>query len=469
MRRRNYLEVTGAGLASALFGQQAAAQEGNGPPEDPPGDAPGKKRKSVMGLTDDPIEPVRVGIIGAGGRRGKLLTRLIHAMYPDKGVIKAICDVREDELAETYAELEKGGQNPDTYYESKDSWKEMVERDDLDLVFVFTNWSNHTPMCVYAMEQGKHVAVEVPAATSVKEGWELVKTAEKTQQHCMQLENVCYFENEMWVLNMAKDGVFGELTYGAGAYIHDLRKNLFELTRDRHPPYWRLKQHAENKGNLYPTHGLGPIAQYMDILRGDRFESLVSVESLEASLTQLAQEVDPSHPWHGHDDFEHGDTNMSLIQTAKGRLVLVQHDVVTTRGYSRLNQIAGPDGFHEGFPSQLALTEEGHGWVDDETYDEYFNEYRHPLWEEMEDLAEEYGGHGGGDFLMIYRLFDALNKGKPLDQDVYDAATWSGAITGLSQASAERGGQPMKFPNYTQGRWEEDRELQIQKDYNLPS
>jgi len=313
-------------------------------------------------------------------------------------------------------------------------------------------------MAIGAMEQGHHVATEVPMAMTLEECWDLVDTAERTQRHCMMLENVCYFEEEMWVLNMVKQGVFGdELNYGEGAYIHNLADNLF----NRQPlPQWnhyRLRQHVHRQGNLYPTHGQGPIAQYMDILRGDKYEYLVSAETKETRLTERAKEADPDHEFYEHEDFAHGDMNMSLIQTNQGRTINLQHDVVTNRGYDRLNKIQGVDAYHEGYPSQLAVDSEGHGFVDDETYYEYWDEYSHPLWDEMGELAEEVGGHGGSDFLELYRFYEALIEGRPTDMDVYDGATWS-AVGPISRASVERGSRPIRFPDFTRGEWHRDRE-----------
>jgi len=388
------------------------------------------------------------------------MTQLIHSMYPDKGVIKAICDIREHRVEKTYNYLSERGQRPDRYSGSKDEWKNLVKRDDLDLVFVFTHWEPHAPMAVYAMEQGKHVAMEVPAAITVNAAWDLVNTAERTQRHCTMLENVCYGEVELWILNMVKNGVFGRLTYGEAGYIHDLLDPMFS---ERHYNRYRLRNHLKRQGNLYPTHAIGPLAQYMDILRGDRFEYLISMSSPEESLTQKAQQVPSTHEFHGRDDFAHGDMNVTLIKTQKGRLITLKHDVVTHRPYDRINALAGTDGYHQGheFPTNLSIKGEGdHGWLDDKRYRVYRSRYEHPIWDDMKEAAREQGGHGGKDFLELYRLFDALNEGRPLDMDVYDAATWS-VIAPLSAVSIENNGKPITFPDFTRGGWERERELQI--------
>lgn len=457
--RRSYLKglASAAGLLTVTATGTVRGSDEEGVPEE----IPPAKGDSVMGLTVDPMQPVRVGIIGLGNR-GSFLTQLIDAMHPDKGVIKAICDLREEAVEETRSWIETEGNNetPDTYSGTKNSWKKLVRRDDIDVVFVFTHHGAHAPMAEYAMKKGKHVAVEVPMATTIEECWSLVDTAEKTQKNCMMLENVVYFDIEMWVLNMVRHGVFGDqLTYASGGYIHNLISNYF---LQAYWNDWRARNHLKYKGDLYPTHGLGPIAQYMGIQRGDRFEYIVSQESPETRLTQKAQTVDRDHWAYGRDDWANGDTTRSEIRTNSGRQIHLEFDVKTNRAYSRLNELAGSDAYHKGFPSRLAVDKEGHGFVDDATYDAYRKQYRHPLWVQMGDIAEEYGGHGGGDFLEIYRLFDALNDGRPLDMDVYDGAAWS-AVRPLSAISIEHGGKPVRFPEFTRGRWKQERTLEVMK------
>ena len=426
----------------------------------PPPRAPPKRGNSVIGLAEQ-IKPVRAGIIGLGNR-GSGMAQLIDAMAPDKGVIKAICDIREEPVKQTRQWIAEEGNNdvPDTYTGSKNSWKKLVQRDDIDLVFVFTNHGAHAPMAEYAMKKGKHVAVEVPMATTIEDLWKLVDTAEKNQKNCMMMENVCYFDTEMWVLNMERNGVFGDqLNYASGGYIHNLVENYFFQAYWND---WRARNHLKHKGDLYPTHGLGPIAQYMGIQRGDRLEYIVSQESPESRMTQKAETLDSDHWAYGRDDWANGDTTRSEIITNQERQIHLQFDVKTNRAYSRLNELAGSDAYHEGFPSNLAVDSEGHEFVDDATYEAYREEYRHPLWVQMEEIAEKYGGHGGGDFLEIYRLFDAFNDGRPLDMDVYDGAAWS-AVRPLSAISIEHGGKPVQFPDFTRGKWENERELQTMK------
>jgi rhodanese-related sulfurtransferase len=417
---------------------------------------PDSTGKSVIGLKVAPIKQVRVGIIGLGAR-GSFLTMTVAALCPDKAKIVAICDLRESSADAMAEALKAKGQHPVVYKGSEDIWKQMVARDDLDLVLVCTPWELHAPMAIEAMRCGKHTAVEVPAAINLQECWDMVNTAEETQRNCMILENCCYGDEELWVLNMVRAGVFGTITYGEAAYIHRLRMMLFG-----HDYYnqWRMRHNLARDGNLYPTHGLGPVAQYMDIQRGDRFDYLVSQSSLQATLSEYAKTVSPDNEFYNRTDFKHGDMNTCLIKTAKGRMIHLYHDVVTPRPYSRKNSLAGTHAYHEGYTSRLCLSESDEKWMAEEEYQAYRTKYRHPVWDRLKDQIARNNGHGGMDFVEIYRLIDNLNRGVPLDMDVYDAAAWS-VVTPLSEISVELGSVPVKFPDFTRGRWKEERELQI--------
>jgi hypothetical protein len=313
-------------------------------------------------------------------------------------------------------------------------------------------------MAEYAMRQGKHVALEVPAAITIEECWKLVDIAEETQLNCIMLENVCYGEQELWLLNMAERGVFGTLTYAECAYIHDLRELMFSKTY--YYNQWRLYHHIDRDGNLYPTHGLGPVAQYMGIDRGDRFNHLVSMSSLQAGLDEYSDTVEADNHFYGKKGFVHGDMNNTLIKTAKGRSILVQHDVVTGRPYSRINMLAGTEAFHTGYPSRLSMSGAGHGFLSEEKYQEKRAAFAHPVWEKLQNEAKKNGGHGGMDFVMLWRLIDCFNRGAALDMDVYDAASWS-VVTPLSELSVQLGSVAVRFPDFTRGKWEEERKLGV--------
>ncbi|MAT55047.1 MAG: alpha-N-acetylgalactosaminidase [Saprospirales bacterium] len=414
--------------------------------------------KPVIGLRVDPIEKVRTAVIGVGNR-GFEHARLVHALSPDKAELVAICDIREQKVKECADYLvSKGAKNVSIYAGKEDGWKEVCKRDDIDLVLIATPWEDHVPMALYAMQHGKHVGVEVPAALTVEDCWKLVNTAEETQRNCMMLENVCYGEEELWLLNMAESGVFGTLTYAECAYIHDLRELMFSKTY--YYNQWRLRHHLVTDGNLYPTHGLGPVAQYMGIDRGDRFNHMVSMSSLQAGLDEHAATVEPDNEFYGKTGFAHGDMVNTLIKTAKGRSILVQHDVVTARPYNRINMLAGTKAFHVGYPSRMSVKGKGHGYLKEDDYKEYRERYAHPLWARLQQEAQKQGGHGGMDFVMLWRMMDCFNKGIPLDMDVYDAASWS-VVTPLSELSIQLGSVPIRFPDFTRGQWEKERKLGV--------
>jgi len=456
--RRSFLRISA--LTGAFMGIPSLGRSGQLPEIeeiiDRISQQPATTGKSVIGLKTDPIKQVRVGVIGLGNR-GSGMTTLVDAVCPDKAKIVAICDVQERYANAAEERLKKRGQKPVVYKGSLTAWKELVKRDDIDLVLIFTPWEDHAPMAFEAMRNGKHVAIEVPSAITLEQCWDLVRTAEETQRNCMQLENCCYGNEELWLLNMARKGVFGTITYAEGAYIHNLRSMLFD---DSYYNKWRIRHNAARDGNLYPTHGLGPVTQYMNIDRGDRMETIVSMSSPQASMTEYSKTVNPSNEFYNRTDFKHGDMNTSLIKTAQGKMIHVYHDIVTPRPYSRKNSLAGTKAYHEGYPSRLCIGEKGHDWLKDEDYKAYKEKYDHPIWTRLRAEIDKYGGHGGMDFVEIYRLIDNLNRGVQLDMDVYDLASWC-AVTPLSEISVELGSIPVKFPDFTGGRWKEPRELQI--------
>jgi Oxidoreductase family, NAD-binding Rossmann fold len=457
LQRRSFLKAT-ASIGSALGLPFAANARDNSIEAqiDRSTYTPKAAGKSVIGLAMPPIDKVRVAFIGVGNRGSGHVEQVFAC--GNKSKIVAVCDIQERYTNRSKQWLEKQGLTDIAYYHTKpDAWKEMLRRDDIDLVIIATPWENHVEMAVYAMQQGKHVALEVPAATSLDECWKMVNTAEQTQRNCMMMENVCYGDEELWLLNMAHQGVFGTLTYAECGYIHDLRELLFSKTE--YYNMWRIRHNLARDGNLYPTHGLGPVAQYMDIDRGDRFNHLVSMSTLEATLSEdSATMTDPTNEFHNRKGFKHGDMNNTLIKTHKGRTILVQHDVVTARPYSRINMLAGTKAFHNGYPSRFAKKGQGHGFLKEPEYKAMREQYKHPIWNKMKEEIAKNGGHGGMDFVMIYRLLDCFNRGTALDMDVYDAASWC-AVTPLSELSVKGGSVPVKFPDFTRGRWKEERPL----------
>jgi len=311
------------------------------------------------------------------------------------------------------------------------------------------------------MKHGKHTCTEVPAAVSVEEAWELVETSEKTGKHCMMIENCCYDFFELQTLNMVRQGVFGELTHAEGAYIHSLCE-LFtnEEGDDAYQDQWRLHQNIGQNGNLYPTHGLGPVSQCLNINRGNKYDYLVSMSSQEAAFTEWARENNEKYA--GIDNYR-GDMNSTLIKCANGQTIMVQHDVSTPRPYSRIHMLQGTKGIARKYPARrIALIDRNHGhkWLNSEEKKEMAAKYEHPLTRTIGEIAKKVGGHGGMDFIMDYRLIYCLKNGLPLDQDVYDAAAWS-CIVPLSLKSVARKSDSIDIPDFTRSAWKTNAPLGI--------
>lgn len=400
--------------------------------------------QTMVGVPFEGRERVRLGIIGVGGRGTSLLRDLLAV---DGVEVKAICDLVPTKVEHAQKMVSDAGQaKPAGFSKGELDFKNLNQLD-LDIVYIATPWEWHVRMAVDAMKNGKHAAVEVPAATTLQECWDLVNTSEATRKHCVILENCCYGSSEMLVLQMVRDGAFGQITHGEAAYIHDLRAIL---TANEGEGLWRRFPHMQRNCNLYPTHGLGPVAHYMDIHRGDRFDYMVSVSSLEASLRDYVKGHFPDADPKRAEKYICGDMNTSIIRTEKGRTILLQHDVVNPRPYSRLNLIQGTKGAFADYPPRVFMD----GQKDEEwqQIDGFKDRYEHPLWKQNGEMARKTGGHGGMDYIMNARLMDCLKRGLAPDIDVYDAAAWS-APTPLSEASVSGNGAPQKFPDFTRGHW----------------
>lgn len=423
-------------LSASLTGMMAFATPGVKP----------RKHPSMRRVRFQAMDRVRVGIIGVGGRGTGVLSDFLNTGHVD---LIAACDINPAATARaTRLAKSKGQKEPALYGKNEKDFENLCRREDLDLVIIATPWDWHVPMAVSAMKNGHHAAVEVPAANTLAECWKLVETSEETRRHCMILENCCYGYTEMMVKLMCDADEFGEIVHGEAAYIHDLRAILLE---DASEGLWRRFPHIKENGNLYPTHGLGPVAQYMNVNRGDRFETLVSLSSREASLTDYRDRTQPADSAKRKEKYQCGDMNTSIIRTAKGRTVMLQHDVVTPRPYTRHNMISGTKGTFADYPARIYLDRMG----DDSWHDlkEFTDKYEHPYWKANGELARKSGGHGGMDFIMAYRLIETMRQGDVPDIDVYDTAAWS-APKALSEASVKRGGAPQAFPDFTRGDWD---------------
>ena len=406
-------------------------------------------QSDVIELRCDPIDTVRVAFIGLGGR-GKGAVR--RYTYLDGVKIVALCDLVQENLDKSQEILQEAGLPNADSYSGPEDWKKVCEREDVDLVYVCTHWDLHTPIAVYAMEQGKHVASEVPIAISIEECWQLVNTAEKTRRHCMQLENCNYDFFELATLNMVRQGLLGEIVHAEGAYIHDLRQGMYN-EKTGYWEMWRLRHNETRNANLYPTHGFGPICHTLNIHRGDKMEYLVSVASDQFGMTEFAKKKFGEDSDYAKREYARGDMNTTLIKTAKGKSMMIQHDVTSPRPYSRIHLLSGTKGFVQKWPIQgIALEPFAHSFMGEEEMEKLLADYEHPITKEVGELAREVGGHGGMDFTMDYRLIHCLRNGLPLDMDVYDAAEWSSIIE-LSEKSIENQGMPVKIPDFTRGAW----------------
>lgn len=419
---------------------------------------PRQQGQSVIGLVAPKMDTVRVGFIGVGQRGYGHVKRMCHI---EGAQIVAICDPHQQVLDKSAKYITEQGYTAPALYSNGDyAYREMLNRQDIDIVIISTPWRWHAPMAIETMEAGKHAFVEVPLALTVEEMWKIVDTAERTQLNCMMMENVNYGRDELMVLNMVRQGLFGELIHGEAAYIHELRWQMKEL--EHKTGSWRTEWHTKRNGNLYPTHGLGPVSQYMNINRGDRFDYLTSVSSPALGRAAYAKKEFAADHQRNQWQYINGDMNTTIIKTVKGRSIMVQHDTTTPRPYSRHNLIQGTNGVFAGFPNRIALEYGGSGNFHKWDYDmsPWYEKYDHPLWRKMGEEAERNGGHGGMDFLMFWRMIYCLRNGEPLDQDVYDGAAWS-VISPLSELSVNNRSQSIDIPDFTRGAWQNAKPLGI--------
>ena len=417
---------------------------------------------SMFGFSDSVIKKVRIGIIGMGNRGNTLLEMFQYLILNKHSEIIALSDTSEKKVNKASEKLAAWqSKKPTLYYKSEREWTKLAQRDDIDLVIIATPWDLHTPMAIYSMENAKHVACEVPISSTIEDCWKIVETSERTKKHCMMMENCNYNEEELWILNMIQEGVFGNLTHTEGAYLHDLRALMLHDTY--YEGQWRLHEHVERNGNFYTTHGLGPISFYLGIGRGDAFSHLTSMSSREMNLSSAAKQA--NHPIQ---DYKCGDMNNTLIKTKRGKTILLQFDVHTGRPYSRINKVVGTKAVHDGYPSRLYIDGEkpkywGHNWLKDTEYNEYKSKYQHPIIKKLKNISEEFKqGHGGMDFIMIYRLIRCLNLGIPLDINVYDGVMWS-SISPCSELSVASNSQSIKIPDFSGGFWKKENPLEIMR------
>jgi hypothetical protein len=435
--------VAGAGLSGCTSGSAEAAEKA-------PFRLTGTQKFNMAGYAAPKLDTVRVGVIGLGNRGSGALRRLVRI----EGVkITALSDIDPARVNRANEFVKGYDHAPAMYSGNENEWKKLCEREDVDLVYICTPWHLHTPNSVYAMENDKHAATEIPAAQTMDECWQLVETSERTKKHCIMLENVCYDFFEMLTLNMARQGFFGDMIHGEGAYIHDLMDHNFSKTV--YADMWRLEENSERNGSLYPMHGLGPICQLMDINYGDRMDYLVSVSSNDFMMGKRAEELAAEDDfWHQYTGRNYrGNINTTTIRTGKGRTIMVQHDVSSPRPYTRLHLISGTKGIAQKYPSPARIATSHHGWVSQDELKSLEEKFTPEITRRVGEMARQVGGHGGMDTLMDWRLVDCLRNGLPLDMNVYDAASWSSIIP-LSEYSVANRSRSVDVPDFTGGSWQ---------------
>ncbi len=440
--RRNFLQIGTVGLGALLTKNAFSNNK-----------VSAKNQAKI--ITNKPLKKVKIGFVGVGMQGSGHVRNFLNI---DGVEIKAVCDIIPEKVEKIQKwVVKKGFSKPIGYSDGEYDFKRMCEKEDLDLVFTATPWNWHVKIAVTAMKNGKHVAVEVPASVTIEESWELVENAEKYDKHCVMMENCCYSRHALMVLNMVNKGTFGEILHGEGGYLHDLRNyklgGLYEND-------WRVYHSMKRNGNLYPTHGIGPIAQCMGINRGDQFDYLVSMSSNSRGLQAYAKnKLGPENKF-AKAEFKLGDINTTMIKTKLGKTIYLSHDTNLPRPYTRIDMLQGTKGITHGYPPRFHFEgrTKGHGW---EPMKNYIEGFEHPLWKNIAEKAKG-AGHGGMDYLEDYRLIQSLLKGEEMDMDVYDAAAWS-VISELSEISVRNGSRPVNFPDFTRGMWKTRPNLGIVK------
>ena len=421
-------------------------------------------QQSVLQMALPKMEVVRVGFVGLGMRGPGAVERFTH--IPGTQIV-ALCDYVQERAERCQKYLKAASLPKAAVYSGETGYEELCKRDDIDLVYVAADWLHHFTVAKCALENGKNVAIEVPSAMNLKECWELINLSESKRLHCMILENCCYDWFEMNALNMAQHGVFGEIVRAQGAYIHNLEPfwDYYWKNGENDKLGWRLDYNMRHRGDVYATHGLGPVAQCLDIHRGDRFTTLVAMDTKSVVGKALVEERTDSTC----NNFRNGDHTTTLLRTANGKVVEIQHNVMTPQPYNRLFQLTGTKGFANKYPiSGYALDAEqmkasgvqpkvddlnSHGFMPKEEREALEAAYQHPILKKYGEMAKEVGGHGGMDFIMDARMVYCLQNGLPLDMDVYDLAEWC-CLAELGELSMDNGCAAVAFPDFTRGEWD---------------
>ena len=423
-------------------------------------------QQHVLGLTTPKLETVRVAFVGLGMRGPWAVNRF--ANIPGVEIV-ALCDYDSVRAEASQKYLREKGLAPADVYFGENGYKDIVTRPDIDLVYVATDWDHHFPVAKAALENGKHTAIEVPSAMNLEQCWELIDLSEKNRLHCMILENCCYDYYELNALEMAQAGVFGEILRAEGAYIHNLDDfwDAYWKNPETDPDGlgWRMKYNMENRGDLYATHGLGPVAQAMDIHRGDRFKTLVAMDTKSVHGKEYVEKKTGKEC----PEYRNGDHTTTLMRTENGKVVEIQHNVMTPQPYNRLYKLTGTKGYATKYPTpEIALDKKqleasgvkpdlnnlsSHSFLPKTEYKALMEKYQHPIITKYGELGRELG-HGGMDFMMDSRLVYCLQNGLPLDMDVYDLAEWC-SLGELGALSMDNNSAAVTFPDFTRGHWNE--------------
>ena len=419
-------------------------------------------QEHALGLTVPKMDVVRVAFVGLGMRGPGAVSRWTHI----PGIqIMALCDFERERAENCQKYLRKASMPPADIYSGEYGYKELCKRKDIDVVYIATDWLHHFLVAKEALENGKHVAIEVPSAMNMSEIWHLINLSEQKRLHVMMLENCCYDFFELNSLNMAQKGLFGEVIYVQGAYRHELSPYWDEYWKKNENDKlgWRLDYNQKFRGDVYPTHGLGPIAQVLDIHRGDRMRTLVAMDTKSFNGKKLVEKRTGEEC----EEFRNGDHTTTLIRTENGKVIEVHHNVMTPQPYNRMYQLTGTNGFANKYPVQgyafstndmkkagvaVADNLSGHEYLSEKDKQQLVEKYESPLVKRYGQEAKEVGGHGGMDFIMDARLVYCLRNGLPLDMDVYDLAEWC-CLAELGSLSMDHGNLPVEIPDFTRGHW----------------
>jgi predicted dehydrogenase len=453
--RRDFLKTASLAGAGMLIGGSKTAQN----------EQPFKQNESqhfnMHGYAAPKLDRVRMGFVGVGSRGSGTVERMAVI---DGVEITALCDLYADRLDNTVQSLQEfSDHDPEQYSGSDDAWKEMCSRNDIDLIYIATPWDLHAEIAVFSMEHGKHVFTELPVGVTMDECWKVVETSERTRKHCFMESSDCHGGISSVLLNMVRDGFFGELIHAEGHYIHDRVSDDERWVRDEdnHQWFgyrpWRLKENINRNGNLYPGHGLAPLSQMMDLNYGDQMDYLVSISSNDFTMADRMEELAE------RDDYYEafvglkfrGNMNTTVIRTKKGRTIMLQHDISSPRPGRRFHLISGDKGIYEAEPSRIAMSHDG--WIPEEEFEALVEQYTPEITKKFNEKVQQAGGRRGDrSYARVtpsdWRLIDCLRNGLPLEKDVYDAALYS-AVTPLSEWSVARQGATVKVPDFTAGAW----------------